>query len=421
MHIAVILPETYRGGTLRGALNIVRMLAIGAQKEQDALKLTFGHVDCEDIYSDNDFIELKNMGIEVRPFKREKLSAIHMDEYYKAISTTSELDKKEEYIIFNDGVANFEDADFWLIISDRVGGAIPPHRKYAVVVYDYIQRYVPEIFGKNIKDKPNWLQYEVYAKFTREANFVICTSNQTRRDCINYAGASSTDVYHFPMEFDPVQSNVRLTIKRQNTQDEPYIIWTTNSTQHKNHLNVIRGLEEYFSKNGTSQLQVVMTGVYTHLFDVAGKDDPHYNDEYPQRVRQELLGSPNLKNRIKIKGNLADSEYVELLMNASWLLHGAIYDNGTFSLLEAAWLGVPSISSIYPAISEQCQNFNLDVVGFDPHVPTSLALALKKCLPERELWVAKLPSQEVLKKQTYHNIAIEYWSKLKHAIENIKP
>jgi glycosyltransferase involved in cell wall biosynthesis len=410
MHIAVILPERYRGGTLRGAMNITRMLALGAKASGEALTLSFGHVDDQDLYSPSDFTELRELGVTVRPFHIQFLRGSEINPLYESWFDDLNVKPADEYIAFNDGVSNFEDADFWVVVSDRLRACIPPHRPYAVVVYDYIQRYVPKIFGAGQVGETNWKNFEQFAEVTRRANFVMCTTEQTRRDCIAFAGARPERVAVFPMEFDPIDG-----FTQQPTAEAaaPYLLWTTNSTEHKNHLVVIEGLERFFRQHPESPMQIWMSGVYTQLFGQAGRGDPHFDLPWPKKVRAALAAAPEVSRRLKICGNMEEAEYIAALRGASWVLHGALYDNGTFSLVEGAWMGVPAISSRYPAIVEQCEMFGLDVVLFDPHDPSTLASALAENLPRHSEWVRRLPARDALAQRSFRLIAPQYWGKFR--------
>lgn len=412
LNISIILPEKYRGGTLRGALNIAKMLKIGANERGHELTLNFGYVDDPNIYGEDDFYEIKKLGIKVRSFKNEVIDSKEINpiifKWLKHRKTNKTVGGS--YVSFNDGISNFEESDFWVIVSDRLSYPIPPHRKYAVVVYDYIQRYVPEIFGLDDGSKGNWLHFEQYADAARNASFVICTTEQTRNDCVNYIGVENHKVIKFPQEFDPIGQDIDFSDnKNLQCADVPYILWTTNSTQHKNHINIIRGLNKFFEKNTDIELNIHMSGVYTHLFDNAGNLDPHFNDPYAVLIRSEIKNSLYLKPRLKVLGNIPDVEYKRQLSKAEWLLHGALYDNGTFSIIEAAWVGVPVISSDYPAIRECCDNFNLSVVLFDPHSYWDLFDKITENYTKRKKWVEKIPGKAVLTKNTFSAVAPKYW------------
>lgn len=418
INLAVILPELYRGGsgTLRGAVNITRMLVIGANKCGDSIELSFAHVDSPGVYQESDFEELREIGVKIRPFRRETVRAKKLRPIFERFGIGKPVDLEDVYWNFNDGISNFEECDFWIIISDRIQHPIPPHRPYAVVVYDYIQRYVPEIFGMTPASAGKWKMFDAFAKATRAAQFVICTTDQTRLDCINYSGVYAPRVFKFPMEFDPLESS-GLT-EDNDEPSSPYILWTTNSTPHKNHLNVISGLEMYFCKNPSSKLKVHMSGVYTHLFTETGRVDKHYSDDYPVRVRDAIANASELQKRLRILGNLSDAAYLRELRNARGVLHGALYDNGTYAIVEAAWWGIPSISSDYPAIREACEIFALKPVLFNPRLPGDLARAINDFETGYEKLVNTLPSMERLQSRTFPVVAEQYWLNFRHALES---
>jgi glycosyltransferase involved in cell wall biosynthesis len=393
------------------------MLAIGAAACGQHISLSFGHLDEPGLYTPEDFSELRELGVSVRPFRREFVRGELINDLYQTWLPEHAHSSSPEYVVFNDGISNFEDADFWVLVSDRLQACIPPHRPYAVVVYDYIQRYVPEIFGAPEASDPNWHLYEQYAEVTRRAAFVMCTTEQTRRDCITYVGVPGDQVVVFPMEFDLFEYDASLE-KKPVTKD-PYILWTTNSTEHKNHLRVIDGLEMYFAKHPDSPLKIIMSGVYTHLFSSQGKSDPHYELDWPRKVREKIRTSTEVKQRLKIIGNVSDAEYSSVLKQASWLLHGALYDNGTFSLIEAAALGVPSISSKYPAIVEECRNFKLQPALFDPYDPKSLEYALVEALPKHAEYRSRLPTRQHLTARNYKSLAPEYWTTFRRSMERL--
>jgi glycosyltransferase involved in cell wall biosynthesis len=409
MRIAVILPERYRGGTLRGALNIAKMIKMGASLSGDLIDVSFGHVDDSTVYNEVDFDQLSSIGIKIRPFIREDVLGKSLFTYGRR--KISE-DPNEIYWVFNDGISNFEECDFLVIVSDRLQHPLPPGTRYAVVAYDYIQRYVPEIFGTEKEADGNWLMFDRFSEVSRNAEFIFCTTEQTRLDCINYIGADPSKVIKMPLEFDP-----NFAVPHSSPIiDGEYILWTTNSTQHKNHANVILGLIEFFNHNPSSSLKVVMTGVYTHLFSARKSDDLHYNQPYATKIRELISSSKPLSDRLSILGNLSDMDYANVLSKAKLLLHGAIYDNGTYSIIEAAWFGVPSVSSSYPAIDEACQNFQVKPVLFDPHQPSELRKAVELALSSYQSFKNDLPNRELLQQRTFAVVAPQYWKLLKNAI-----
>ena len=70
-----------------------------------------------------------------------------------------------------------------------------------------------------------------------------------------------------------------------------------------------------------------------------------------------------LREKLDFKGELPEEEYAAILAGAAFLWHPALIDNGSFSLVEAAQLGVPALSSDYPPIREMEQQFDLRIEG----------------------------------------------------------
>ena len=420
-HIAVILPERYRGGTLRGAKNIARMINAGARQEGEDIRVTFAYVDDDTVYESADFSDLRDEGIGVRPFQLTSLKSEFLNPYFGNGIEPVRSPSSGEYIVFNDGMSNLEDADFWILVSDRVALPLPPHRRYAVVVYDYIQRYVPEIFGAGSENEAAWRTFDSFARAAVEAEFVICTTKQTRQDCISYAGADPSRVIVFPMEFDPILPEIPVRHGADLVVEKPYILWTTNSTQHKNHINMLEGLERFFKQNPSSDLTVRMSGVYTHLFSVVdGKGDKFFDHPYAKQVRRKLSELPMVGERLTILGNVPDDAYIRELCGASFVLHGALYDNGTYSVVEGAFHGIPSISSDYPAMRELAENFSLPLIFFDSRRPQSLADAIRHALTGRDTLTKSLPTVDKLRERSFGAIAPKYWVRLRQALNEFR-
>lgn len=419
MHLGIILPHGYRGGTLRGALNIARMLKRGAAESGTPISVSFGHLDDRKLYCDEDFEPIRREGISVRPYQRKVVADRDLAWHFDSDPEVPERRRAEEYLLFNDGIANFEDCDFWLIVSDRVNLPLPAHRRYAVVVYDYIQRYVPEIFGTTPETDLNWKEFDHYAQCVQMADFVICTTEQTRRDCVSYAGVDPERVYRFPMEFDPVR-DAPMSAVSSPTQSE-YVVWTTNTNLHKNHEVVIDGLERFFAAHPESPLRVRVTGAMTSAFAEDAKSHPLYEVGYVSRVRRSIAQRQEVRSRISFLGELDDTRYLEELRGAELLIHSSIYDNGTFSVIEAAWVGVPSLSSDYPAMREVAEDFRLPLTFFDSSSASSFACSLATTLAERDQLRARMPSRHTLTSHSFERLARSYWDKFSSAMERHGP
>jgi glycosyltransferase involved in cell wall biosynthesis len=119
--------------------------------------------------------------------------------------------------------------------------------------------------------------------------------------------------------------------------------------------------------------------------------------------------NPKLKNRVRILGELPDVSYRSHLAGASFLWHPASIDNGTFAVIEAAYLCVPALSSIYPAMQEIDRQYTLGLTWMDAHDPFDMATQLKSMEAKAAACGARLPSREHLMSQRLENLAQHYW------------
>lgn len=391
--IGVFLPEAYRGGTLNGAKNIAKMLHLGSRDADEPAKVIFSCV--ADTYDLNkDFGDLIELGITVRETVWKSRSKAKIKLALQFTGDNFSL-SSPRYVVPTDGNNNFNDCDFWLIVSDRIHYPLAPLKPYGIVVYDYIQRYVPEIFPPHFDDS-------TFLSIARRADFVFTTTPATREDAIQYAGIPSGRAYLTPMEFNPLAADAQA----KHMQNSDYFLWATNATQHKNHLCAIKALSIYYSDLG-GNLDVVMTGVNTELFDLNKSSASHI--AYINEVRQLLGNHPKVKQHLSIKGNLDVSDYVSMLSAAKFLWHPTLIDNGTFSVIEAAYHGVPALSSDYPQMRYINDRFKLDLSFCNGSDAYAMALELKKMEEEHLSLRSTLPDKKFLEQFSYDKIAPEYW------------
>ncbi len=386
--IAVILPMEYKGGSLRGAKLFAQAIYLGAQQNNDDVEIIFAHIDNHNIYNDEDFNDLP-IGIKVRPYVLkiiDKQSAIRAMSY--AHLEASKI-KENMYTVFDDGINQFMDCDLWIVISDRVLRAILPIKPYLMMVYDYIQRYEP-ILNENLNQR--------FLANSRNAQAILVTTEFTRQNALQFAGLREDKVIKVPMLTPNFQCN-----KRYNNQPntKTYFIWTTNLSPHKNHLNIIKALKIYYEEyQGT--LDCYITGVNT--YKLLDKSTAHLNN-----TQIIIKNSDILKNKLHIKGELSEFEYQQTLFNSCFLLHGAKIDNGTFSVIEAAQLGIPSLSTYYPAMLEINQQFNLNLMFIDAHSSQDIAKKLK-FMEVNYLHLKKNLHNFTLTGQTIEELSIAYWN-----------
>ena len=314
--IAVMLPDIYRGGSLRAAKNVAKGLAFQARELGDDIQVIFSYVSGGKYNVHVDFDDLKEFEIALREttwqiYPRESLQAA-----IDLIDISSTPLECPAYCFPSDGANDFYDCDVWLIISDRLRAPLLPLKRHAFIIYDYIQRYVPEIYGDDHAAWENQVSSLLYS--VQHASKVFTTTPSTQKDLISYAGVRKERIHLLDMDFHPIETgdvNFDLRIP------ENYLLWATNTTYHKNQLTAIDAYEMYAQELG-GNLDLVITGNWTEYFDPKNEfaiDDPVVNSPQVQYLRKKIKKRVDLSKRVHIWGNVSDTIYAHLLKNSRFL------------------------------------------------------------------------------------------------------
>ncbi len=379
--VAVLLPKMYRGGTLQVVKRLAMILKLGAKRRNADLDVV---VSClEEGYDfDSEFQSLKELGIAVRPSTWRRVSG----EEAKAIMVMQNrpFSAGMEYVLPQDGCNDFLDCGFWLLVSDRVDRPILPVRRYGVYELDFIQRYVTEAFVEEFYA----LQKDAIVPLLRGAECVITTTPATTADVNSYAGVPMRQIHQCPLLTDrPPEPKGGPPI------EEEYLLWQTNTTQHKNHERVLAALRKYYEEND-GKLKTVMVGPLSDAFH-ADNNEPHWNNNpYVVKILGLISETKSLQENLLILGELPDATYAAALQHARFLLIANLYDNGSFSVIDAAYLGTPTLTAKHPAQEHIVNTYRLNSKWFDPYSVDELAAGLKAM--ETEADTIPLPSPKFL-------------------------
>lgn len=367
--LGLFLPIRFGGGTLRMVVGLAKMLAQARGTWID--RLVFANPDQSPDYI-RELAPLRDLGIEIRPLSWRRLSPDAVERMLGAMDREHVL-TGQECLLPQDGSYDFTDLDYWLFVSDRILGHILPLRRTGILATDFIQRYVPEIFDADMYRNPAAFPNVTIRNF-RNIDDAFATTPATCDDLRSYVGVREPVL--LPQFFDPGFLDGSGSVAAVPDDAKPYFLWVTNGSQHKNHLVTIEGLERYYERGG--DLECVVTGVNTSLFDPRwiGTPEGHGHHPYHRLVRDSLAKTRFLSRRLTILGNVTDPLYRDALRDARFLLHSVIADNGTYAVVEAAYLGTPSVSSRYPQQEYMNDVYGLAMKFFDPGDPDELATRL---------------------------------------------
>lgn len=388
--IAVIVPVNYRGGSLSGAKLLAEAIDTGARQAGSPVEVIFGHLDDPDCDTREEFAGLP-LSIKRRPYKWHILSreAAHRAMAYAG---REQIMDAPAYQVPEDGMKQFMDCDLWVIVSDRLEHPVLPLRPYVLMVYDYLQRYQP------------LLRQDLNRSFIGAAHLaerIFVTTDFTRQDAIQYAGLPDRQVVRVPMLARRFLDGEH---SRERNANRGYFLWTTNLAPHKNHVNALKALDRYYNR---------LDGKLTCCVSGVGTDQIFKSKlKHLAPLRQLVDNSPNLRRRLQLLGELPDHAYRSTLAGTHFLWHAGWIDNGTFSVVEAAQLGVPSLSSDYPAMREIDAQFALRLAWMNSRDPDDMARQLKHMELHADRLRAGLPSHERLETQSVEQLAAAYWEAL---------
>lgn len=394
--VAVILPVAYRGESLRGALALAKALYLGSRQWGEDADVVFVHLDDPATYPDDVFVDLQD-NIARRAFNWRILSAAESRRAMRYAGFQGWEPSHDNYMVPDDGMQQLLDCDLWLIVSDRLSFPVLPMKPVVLMIYDYLQRY--EDLLSHGTDMP-------FLNAARHASRVLVTTKFTQKDAIQYAGVDPNNVCKVPMlapEFPIHEAGVA-----NDTGAPSFFLWTINAAPHKNHMRAAEALQIYYEELD-GELDCRVTGVNSK--GMLASDLPHL-----KAMATAFQRSKPLRKHVKWMGELPDIQYRRLLSRASFLWHAGRIDNGTFSVIEAACLGVPSLSSDYPAMREIDEQFSLNLAWMNPDSLREMAEQLKRMEEEATARRKYLPSKADLEAQRIERHAKAYWQEVRSCL-----
>jgi glycosyltransferase involved in cell wall biosynthesis len=253
-------------------------------------------------------------------------------------------------------------------------GVFVSRKPYAVYIADIIQRHVPEIYDTAAGYRgSSWFADRNQRATLKNASAVFVTTPGTMMDTLVYGGVERAKIIKFPLFYVPINQNIRdrlykcdhvattVDLLKNVSIDHShanYFLWVTNATPHKNHLCALEMLKQYYSLGGT--LKCYVCGPMTYLLTPGESDLP-----YLQSIYHKLTTMNGYEDNLCILSYADEITYFSLLKHSKFLWHNVLYDNGTFTIIEAASLGVPVLTSDYPQIRYIVEQFDIPCSYFN--------------------------------------------------------
>jgi hypothetical protein len=364
--IAILVWNYWRGGMLRVAVSLARLLAGRPWDGIGRVRVVIG------IRSDGpyDFDEMRREIADIAP----AVTIRRLDVMPIARATAEnmfpgvQVPPVEFVQLPHDGAHNFHDCDAWIGFSSSMEGCVLPVRPYAVFCADQIQRYVPGLFNPDGRPRPmspfavRALQ-ETYLGW-RQARCVFATTPSTLEDVIGYGGTARSRAMLVPTLIDPIAvSDETVTAPA----GEPGIVWVTNGSVHKNHRVAVEALRIYYDELGGT-LPLTVIGELGELLNE--KPDADY------AALAAFRDNPSVRRRTRTFGRVGNALFEAVIKGSAFVWHNAIIDNGTLVAFDAARAGKLLVSSDYPQMRYLCERYGVAAQWFPSHDARATAHAL---------------------------------------------
>jgi glycosyltransferase involved in cell wall biosynthesis len=369
--VFLFLPRVYSGGVWEATKDLVRDL-VAVNRRRGQLALTLGlHEEQIDSAGLEGIRDLTIRWLRLNPLSRTDAARM-----LGGVPNWLASRPEHEFVFFNGAAWSALRSDAWLALVDRFHVPLLPARPYGVVVYDMIQHQLPEnfdeLFFRSVR--------QGMTPTLRAADLVLVTTPQTQVDVIAGYGLQPQRVRLIPVTCNPERRFGRLQPQRVNRVREPFLLNVTNATRHKGGEVMLRAYARLRQHLGNQTPQLVLCGWDSQQL-APGAAPPV---SYWQTIRKLIVELGLEEGRdLAFLGFVSDAELLDLYRRCQAVVNAAIYDNGSFSLVEGAYFDRPVVSSRYPAAEFLCERFGVPARFFRPGDAQDLAAALAQPFPAR--------------------------------------
>ena len=206
--------------------------------------------------------------------------------------------------------------------------------------YDLIPVLFPHYFEQPMIDQMK----ATYNSITPES-WVLCISQSTRNDLLNYLGnkvdpqrvlvteLAASDTFYQSTD----QESNRNIREKHSIPDAPYVLSLCTLEPRKNIEQVVRAFVKLNAEANTKDLHLVLVGTKGWYFD---------------KIFAEISSNAELRSRIVITGYVADEDLAAIYSDALFFVYPSFYEGFGLPPLEAMKCGVPVITSNTSSLPE---------------------------------------------------------------------
>ncbi len=233
--------------------------------------------------------------------------------------------------------------------------------KQIVTVHDIIPAKYPELLPKM-----KYHYYYTLPMLLRNSSAIICDSENTKKDVMDYYRVEGKPIYVIYAGFDrktfsPAKADKR-TIKERYGLDR-YYLYVGDIRPYKN---LKRALEAFASLDDREV-----------KFVIAGRKDPRFFPEI-----EKTINGLSLKDRVFVPGYFPGEDLPQLYSEALAFVFPSLYEGFGLTPLEAMASGCPVVASNAASIPEVCGDAAYYI---DPYSPESIAEGMSRVAEDEAL------------------------------------
>ncbi|MFK7983844.1 MAG: glycosyltransferase family 4 protein [Saprospiraceae bacterium] len=209
-------------------------------------------------------------------------------------------------------------------------------------------------------DKPLYHQIRVQMRnCITDADAVICISETTKKEIIDYYQIESSKLYVVPLAYSPVFRPLPLSESQNKwVGQKPFFLYVGGRGQYKNFATVLRAFEIWSRK---TEIELLVVG-----------------SEWTA-TEKKILSEKKLHTHVRLLGHLEDEVLCMLYNRAKAFIYSSLFEGFGLPPLEAMACGCPVIASRIPSTVEVAGEIP---IYFEPTAPESLRDAFDIVLNE---------------------------------------
>lgn len=231
----------------------------------------------------------------------------------------------------------FEGADLIHFPEPKILYGKRPSIPIVLTVHDVMPLLFPNFFPRK-----SYIMMKIFlARYVKEADGIICPSEQTKRDLLEFFSIASKKTYVIPLAI----TEKKRTIQKEK---EPFLLYVGSFEPRKNVERIVHAFAN-IRKEG-----------FPHRLILAGKEEGSHV------IPRDLIEKLGLKSEIDIIGYISDEKKADLFQKAALLLWPSLYEGFGLPLLEAMASGTPIVTTRGLAMEEVVADASVLVDPLDP-------------------------------------------------------